>query len=278
MELPAAVSGISIRRARRVKVHTLDEDRELPRTRRLGIGGLSIIVVLGVWQILASTRTINPLIDSSPYGVIRAFGTLVRSGQLQHASIQSAGLFGAGFGLSLVSGIVLGVLLGWYRPIDAAVDPFVSILYAVPRIALIPVITVLTGQSFFSQIVIVWTTAVFPIIINVAVGVRSTDRQLLAVAYSFRSSSLQVLKTVALPGAIPAIVAGIRQGVALALIGVVVAEYFVGNNGVGGMIVDAGQLLNTDTAFVGVLVFAAAALVLTAVLRRVEQRVDHWRV
>ena len=72
-------------------------------------------------------------------------------------------------------------------------------------------------------------------------------------------------------------VAGLRQGLSLALIGVVVAEYFVGNNGVGGLIVSASQVLNSDEAFVGVLIFAVAAIVLTSALRVLERRLDGWR-
>jgi NitT/TauT family transport system permease protein len=168
---------------------------------------------------------------------------------------QTAQLFCIGFLISIASGLLLGVMMSWYQRVDAALDPFVSVLYAIPRIALVPLIMVWAGIGFRSQVIIVWTTGVFPVIMNTAVAVNAMDRQLMLVARSFRATNLDVLRTIALPGAIPQILSGIKQCVALSLIGVVVAEYFVGNNGVGGIIVNAGQTLATSQAFVGVVIF-----------------------
>ncbi len=251
--------------------------RELSRGRRLAISTAALVLALALWQILSSTKVINPLLFSSPWGVVKATRELSSTGQLWTALWTSTQLLLVGFGISVVSGILIGVLMGWYRTVEAAADPFVSVLYASPRIALIPLIMVWTGIGFTSQVVIVWSTAVFPIIINVAVGVRTADRQLLTVAQSFGAGSAQVLRTVALPGALPGIVAGLRQGLSLALLGVVVAEYFVGNDGVGGLIVSASQVLNSDEAFVGVLIFAIAAIALTSGLKLLERRLDGWR-
>lgn len=157
-------------------------------------------------------------------------------------------------------------------------DPFISILNAVPRISLVPLIMVWAGLGFRSQVVIVWTTAVFPIIINTAVAVAGLDRDLVTVARSFRATSFQVLRTIAVPGAVPGILAGIRQAIALTLIGVVIAEYFVGNNGLGGMIVNAGQTLDTAEAYVGVVIFAVAAVIMNAALKALERRLGGWRL
>jgi NitT/TauT family transport system permease protein len=191
---------------------------------------------------------------------------------------QSAKLFLFGFGLSLVSGLLIGILIGWYPRVEAAMDPFISILNAVPRISLVPLIMVWAGLGFRSQVVIVWTTAVFPIIINTAVAVAGLDRDLVTVARSFRATSFQVLRTIAVPGAVPGILAGIRQAIALTLIGVVIAEYFVGNNGLGGMIVNAGQTLDTAEAYVGVVIFAVAAVIMNAALKALERRLGGWRL
>lgn len=251
--------------------------RELSPGRKFVLSAVALVAAIALWQILSSTKVINPMLFSSPRGVVSATRELSTSGALWTDLWKSTQLLLVGYGISIVSGIAVGVLIGWYRTAEAVADPFVSILYASPRIALIPLIMVWTGIGFTSQVVIVWSTAVFPIIINVAVGVRTADRQLLTVAQSFGASSAQVLRTVALPGALPHIVAGLRQGLSLALIGVVVAEYFVGNDGVGGLIVSASQVLNSDQAFVGVLIFAVAAIALTSMLRIVERRLDRWR-
>jgi NitT/TauT family transport system permease protein len=251
--------------------------RSISRRERWSIGTLSVLVAIGLWQLLASEAVVDPLVASSPAHVVQRGIQLARDGTLGPAVGQTAGLFAIGLGVSLLSGLLIGVLIGWYPRVEAALDPFISVLYAVPRIALVPLIMVWAGLGFRSQVIIVWTTAVFPIIINTAVGVGGIDRHLIAVARSFRASSLDVLRTIALPGAVPAILAGVRQAVALALIGVVVAEYFVGNNGLGGMIVNAGQTVDTAEAYVGVVIFAASALILTSALKALERRWSRWR-
>jgi ABC-type nitrate/sulfonate/bicarbonate transport system permease component len=250
----------------------------LSRRARLAIGSAAVVVVLGLWQLAASEHWVNALITSSPSLVVQSGLDMTRTGTLGKAVGETARLFVVGFGISLVTGLAGGVLLGWYRRLDAALDPFVSILYVAPRLAIIPLIMLWAGIGFTAQVVIVWLTAVFPIIINVSAGVRSIDRDLLQVARSFRATNRDVLLTLAIPGSIPSVISGIRQGLGQGLIGVVVAEYFVGNNGVGGLIFNAGMTLESGKAFAGVVIFAVAALILTGVLRAFERRVDRWRL
>jgi NitT/TauT family transport system permease protein len=235
------------------------------------------VAVLGVWQWLSAAHAINPLIVSSPTRIAAAAKQMISDGTLGSAAVSSLKLFAIAMALSIVSGLAIGAVIGWYPRANAIVDPWVSILYAVPRIALIPIVAVWTGIGFESQVIVVWLTAVFPVIINTQSGIAAIDRDLFEVARSFRASSWQVLRTIAIPGAVPTIVAGVRQGMMQGLIGVVVAEYFFGNTGIGGLIFTAGTALQTANALVGAVIFAIAALVLTAALRRAERRLDKWR-
>jgi ABC-type nitrate/sulfonate/bicarbonate transport system permease component len=254
-----------------------DRSRELTKLAKTLYGLTGIVVVVALWQILASTNTINPLIYSSPWKVVQAARTLQDNGSLDTALVESAKLFGISFGIALAVGIIGGIIIGWYRRIGAIFDPLVSIVYAAPRIALVPVIIVAAGIGFQAQLITVVLTAVFPIMINVQTGVASADRNLIQVARGYLGTNLDVLRTVALPGAVPHIISGIRQGIAQALIGVVVAEYLIGSQGIGGLIVSAGQSLDDSSAFVGVIIMSLAALILTMALRWVERRLDHWR-
>lgn len=265
------ILGLGHRR-RRIAVR-----RDVSRRETFLLGALGIVVLLAAWQIAASAGLINPLAASSPAEVWRAAKQLVSDGTLGPRVASSAVLFGAGFGLSVVVGLVVGMILGWYRRLNAFLDPWVSLLYATPRLALIPLVVVWIGVGFTARVVVVFTIAVFPIIINVAAGVNAIERDHLQVARSFLATNKDVLMTIALPGAIPSIVSGIRQGMILSLIGVVVAEYFIGSTGVGGLIFQAGLTLQTAQAFVGALVFALAALALTVLLQMLERRLDRWR-
>jgi ABC-type nitrate/sulfonate/bicarbonate transport system permease component len=254
-----------------------DRSKEISKLAKFLYGLTGIVVVIALWQILSSTNVINPLIYSSPWKVVQAARHLQDNGSLDTALVESAKLFGISFGIALVVGIVGGIIIGWYRRIGAIFDPLVSIVYAAPRIALVPVVIVAAGIGFEAQLITVVLTAVFPIMINVQTGVASADRNLIQVARGYLGTNFDVLRTVALPGAIPHIISGIRQGIAQALIGVVVAEYLIGSQGIGGLIVSAGQSLDDSSAFVGVIIMSLAALVLTMALRWVERRLDHWR-
>ena len=250
----------------------------MPPSQRLALSVGAVLLALVSWELAADQRWVNPLVTSSPLRIVGAAYDLSRSGTLGHAVGESASLFAVGFGCALVAGLIVGIAIGWYGRLSAVLDPFVSMLYSAPLLATIPLIMVWAGIGFTTQVIVVWLVAVFPILINVATGVSSADRDLIQLARSFRGTTWQVLITVVLPGAVPNIVAGVRQGMIQGLVGVVVAEYFVGDNGLGGMIFYAGETLNMSAAFVGVVIFAASAIILTMAIRKLQRQVDYWRV
>ena len=260
---------------RRRKVASI---REVSRREARLLGAVGLVAVLLLWELSARLEWINPLITSSPTGVVEAAVELWQNGTLGPAMLSSAKLFAIGFGVSLVGGMIIGALIGWYKRANAVVDPWISILYAAPRIAFLPLIAVWFGPGLLGQVVVVVMIAIFPIIINVASGVAAIDRSHLRMARSFLATNRDVLLTVALPGAIPAVASGVRQGLMTGLLGVVVAEYFLGNTGIGGMIFMAGLTLRTGQAMLGALIFAVAALLFSAGLKAIENRLDRWRV
>lgn len=276
----ALASSIERRRSPTAYLHRVADDRSKPLTRkaRLAYGAIGIATLLVVWQLFAWYHIVNPLVSSSPVAVVRAGRVLASSGVLGHAIWQTTQVFAVSFGLSLVIGIGGGILIGWYRRFGALLDPIVSMLYAAPRVALLPLIVVWVGIGSAAQVVTVLTIAVFPILINVQAGVTAVDRNLIQVARCYLGSNFDVLCTIALPGCVPHLISGVRQGLAQALIGVVIAEYLIGSSGLGGLILAAGQTLNFADAFVGVFIVSFAALLLTMALRRVERRMDHWRL
>ena len=121
-------------------------------------------------------------------------------------------------GRHLVIGVPFGIIIGWFRRIEALVDPLLTFFYASPRIALTPLMIVWFGIGIESKAVIVGLMAIFPIIINVAMGVRTVDRSLVNVGRGFQANSFQMLLTIALPSALPSLTAGIRLGIGQALV------------------------------------------------------------
>ena len=172
---------------------------------------------------------------------------------------------------------MLGVVIGWYRRLAMVFEPFVNALYATPRVALVPLILIWFGIGMWSKVFIVFINAFFPVLINTIGGIRATDADLLRAARAFCASDWQIFKTVAIPGAVPFILTGVRQSVALGLIGVVVGEMFGGSQGIGYMVNYGGQTFQTDTVFLGVVIIALAGIVLTWLAERLEKRFSRWR-
>ena len=247
------------------------------RHEALILGGSAVVLVVAIWQACWSAGMISPLFLSGPSAIAKQFWETLRHGTLL-ADIRFSGLnFLIGFTIALVSGVVLGVIIGWYRKARLLFDPFLNALYATPRIAMVPMIIIWFGVGMWSKVFIVFLSSFFPILINTVGGIRSVDPDLLRAARAFCASDWQIFKTVAIPGSVPFILTGVRQGVALGLIGVVVGEMFGGSQGVGFMVAYGGQTFATDTLFLGVMIIALAGILLTSLAEKLERRFSRWR-
>jgi len=241
------------------------------------LGGTAVLIVIGIWQVIWSYNGISPLFFSGPSAIAKAFWVSLTQGNLIADLAFSGKNFAIGFGLALVSGVVLGVLVGWYRRFRLIADPFLNALYAAPRIALMPLIIIWFGIGMWSKVFIVFLSAFFPILVNTVAGIRNMDRDLLRAARAFCASDWQIFKTLAIPGSVPFILTGVRQGVAVGLIGVVVGEMLGSSEGIGFMVAYGGQTFQTDTLFVGFIIIAFAGIIFTSLAERLERRFSRWR-
>ena len=167
----------------------------------------------------------------------------------------------------------------WRRAgrVNAVLDPFVSALYATPRIALLPLVMIWFGIGLMSKVAIVFLGAVFPILVNTITGVRTIDADFIKVARSFGSNDRQLFLKVALPSSVPLLLAGLRLGLGHGLIGIVVGEMFGATEGLGFLISVAGARFQTDKVMVGIIIIAVAGMTMTAILRAIERRFERWR-
>jgi NitT/TauT family transport system permease protein len=241
------------------------------------LGGSAVAITLGIWQAFWSAGMISPLFMSGPSAIAKRFQDDLLHGNLLGDLAYSGKNFAIGFFLAVVAGVLLGVIVGWYRRVDMLAGPFLNALYATPRVAMVPLIIIWFGIGMWSKVFIVFITAFFPVLVNTIGGIRAIDRDLLRAARAFCASDRQIFTTVAIPGAVPFILTGIRQGVALGLIGVVVGEMFGGSQGIGFMVAYGGQTFATDTLFVGVLILAFAGIGLTSLAEQLEKRFSRWR-
>jgi ABC-type nitrate/sulfonate/bicarbonate transport system permease component len=182
-----------------------------------------------------------------------------------------------GLGLAILVGLPLGVLIGRSRTLNAMIDPFITAFNATPRLVFLPLLLLWFGLGLWSKVVIVFIGALFPILINTYEGVRNADKLLINVVRSFGASEWDIARLVVVPNALPYIVAGLRLAIGRAVLGVVVAEFFGSEEGLGVLMVQAAGRYQVDVVFAGLFVFAALSLLMTGLVQLLEHRLSGWR-
>ncbi len=265
--------GVEVDESRAVGMHASRWRRLRPGDWVVRLG--AIAVVLGVWELFGPT--LNKLILRPPSDIFRAFFELVANGELQDAMGQSFRELFGGLAVALAVGLVLGVASGRWRFVYNAIDPLVSALYSVPSVALVPLIAVaFRSVGDAPRIATVALFAVFPILINTQQGVRNVDRQLLEVARSFNSSERRLWSDVILPSATPYVLAGVRLAIGRGLIGMIVAEFFIGLVGLGYLIISYENVFRIDRMFVPVIVVATMGILMMGFVQWLEGRIAPW--
>src|SRR5262244_2031359 len=238
---------------------------------RLAIGGGTLVAVLLLWEALGRSGLVDPLFISFPTQVAQAGWQLSHDRDFWNDVEVSATEFILGYGAALALAIPLGLAVGLSKRLQYMIGPFVDTLNAVPRVTLLPLIVIWCGIGLWSKIVVVFLGAVIPLLINTAAGVRTNEERFLRVARSFGASQLRIFWTIVLPGTVPFIFTGLKYAAGRALLGVVVGELYAATAGIGHMIADAGNTLQTDVVFFGVLIFMVTGLITVALLDRCER-------
>jgi NitT/TauT family transport system permease protein len=236
---------------------------------------ISLVLFLCLWEIVG--RRMDPIFMTYPSAVFEAAIGLSVSGELLRGLMQSLGPFVIGMLISIVFGIALGLAMGLWKVFEYAVDPYVNALNAIPRVALVPLIILWCGLGMLAKVVIVVSVAIFPIIINTYAGVRDVRGVLLDVGNAYSATRWQSLRLIILPAALPFIMAGIRLGLSLGIIGMIVAEFFTAINGLGGIIVEYGNTFQTAKMFVAIFVVGTMGVVMSEVAMALERRWASWR-
>src|SRR5262249_2203685 len=244
----------------------------------LGVGG--IVLLLVVWELIPHVITLSAgtkLFFATPSQVAGTLWKMFATGSIWAPPGASASGFPLGLGLAIIVGLPLGVLLGRSRVLTAMFDPFVTALNATPRLVFLPLIMLWFGLGLWSTVVIVFVGALFPILINTYEGVRNADKVLINVVRSFGAKEWDIARLVVVPNALPYIIAGLRLAIGRAVLGVVVAEFFGSLEGLGVIMVRAASSYKVDVVFAGVVVFAALSLLMTSLVKMIENHLSNWR-
>jgi NitT/TauT family transport system permease protein len=239
------------------------------------IRAASVATFLVIWEFYG--RRMDPIFMAPPSAIFEAAVQLIQSGALRKALVESLCPFAVGMALTVVFGIAIGIAIAQWRMVEYVCDPFINALYAIPRIALVPLIILWAGLEFTGKVTILVSVAVFPIIVNTYAGIRDVRGSMLEIGRAYGATETQIFFKIILPAAIPFIMAGVRLSVGLAIIGIVVAEFFTAISGLGGMIVEYANVFATAKLFVPIIVIALVGVVLTELVMWLERRLSKWR-
>jgi NitT/TauT family transport system permease protein len=235
----------------------------------------SVLMFLSLWELYG--RRTDPLLFTYPSAIAVAFWQLIKSGELIRQSLVSLSALGAGFGASLVLGVSLGLIMGRSRIAEAIFQPHVNSLYAMPQVALTPLLMMWLGLGFGVKVAVVFLFAFFPILINTASGAKNVSASMVEVGRAYLASPGQITGKIVFPAALPFIMAGIRISIGRALVGMIVAELFTAITGLGAMLSLYGNIFETAKMFVVIMVLAALGFGLIHGAQWLEKKMARWK-
>jgi NitT/TauT family transport system permease protein len=253
-----------------------DELAAVPRTvPRWLITTASVACTLIIWQLCSPF--INPLFGTYPSAIVAAFWKLAASGKLAAALIDSLRPFVAGYALAVIIGVPLGLVIGRFRVLEAAIGIYITAGYAMPLVALVPLLVLWLGLGFTVKVAIIWLMSVFPICINTWLGVTAVPKALIEVGKSFVAPNHVILRRIILPATLPYIMAGLRLSLGRAVVAMVVAEFFTSISGLGAIIQSSANNYDTATTFVPIIIIMLLAVSLNYCVGAIERRVAPWQ-
>lgn len=235
------------------------------------------VIVLGIWELLSRAEVINPLFFPPPTSLNQTAQDLISSGQLWDDLRASFGRIGAGFLIAAVPGVILGLLMGLWWPLRAMLNPIAAAFFAIPKIAILPLVIIIFGIGETSKIAMVAVSVFFLVVLSTMSAVLEVDSRYFDVARNSGASWMQQVRTVALPGALPGIFSGLRLAMGFSLLVIVGTEFLAAKNGIGYLIWNSYQTFAIEKMYVGLIVTALLGWLLNVVMDEIERVAIPWR-
>lgn len=247
------------------------------RNERLLLSLLGVAAFFALWQIGSDLGVVDKFFFSAPKDIAVAGWLEVQNPRFWEDMKVSGWELFVGSVIAIIVSVPLGLLVGWYRRLNYAVDPWLNFANALPRVALIPLVVLTVGLGVEMKITIVFLGAVFTIMVATVEGVRTVERYLLDVARSFRASQRRIFTSLVIPGTLPFIVSGMRIAVGRVLAGVIIAEFYAQTQGLGVMILKAGYAFDSARMMFGILLFTLLGIALYEAVGYAERYFQRWR-
>ena len=235
---------------------------------------LGVALVIALWWLVCVVWKMPAAVLPSPgqvlAAIVRHWRSLVGEGWITFKATMY------GFGLALVLGIPIAVLVSMFRRLNLMFYPLLVALQSVPKVALAPVLLVWLGTGIESKLAIAWLVAFFPIIVDTAAGLQSTPKELLELARSLRSSRWQTFRMVQFPAALPFVITGAKVAVTLAVIGAVIGEFVGASEGLGFLLLSATSQIDTALAFAALFALSVLGTLAYLLVVLVEKLLAGW--
>jgi ABC-type nitrate/sulfonate/bicarbonate transport system permease component len=245
--------------------------------RETWISIFAAFFLLGMWEAAVDLDWVNSVFIVSPSTIVTAGVRLARSGDLgEDVSITLIRMI-VGFLIGTILGMIVGLAMGWSKTLRAILNPVVSVVYPLPKIALLPLIMLIVGIGESPIILIIALGAFFPVLINCIAGVNNIAPVYFDVAQNYGASKFKVFTKVILPGSLPVALAGFRLSLGMSILLAVVAELAIATKGIGAMLWLSWQTLRVDRVYVDIAVIAALSLLLYWFLGIASRRLIPWQ-
>lgn len=247
------------------------------RYRDIALAVLTPLLLLIIWEVLALIGVVDRRLFTPPSQIAVRGWELTVSGQIVPHVLSTIARLAVGFVLGSVVGIVVGLLMGVWRPLRAALAPTFTALYALPKIAILPLLLLIFGLTETPKVLSVAISVFFVVQINTLAGIVQIDARILEAARAYRATGWKLFRSVLLPAATPSIMTGLRVSAGMAVIVITAVEFVASDNGLGYLIWNSWQLFQPSTMFVGLIAVSLIGAVATGLIILLERVLLPWR-
>lgn len=238
----------------------------------------TVVLVLVVWEIYVRWKGIAPIFLPPPSSIAVYLWQMIADGTMEyHLGVTLLRIL-VGFLVAAVTGIALGLVMGMSRTTARIADIWIAALYPLPKISLIPLLIIWLGTGEAYRIVISAITAFFPIVMSTYSGIRQADQGLIKAAKDLGANMRQIQFKVVIPAAMPSILSGLQLGMGVTIILIVAAEMIGGSSqsGMGYLLINAGQVMETEKVFASLLVLAVMGAVIIKLQQWADRKIAPW--
>jgi NitT/TauT family transport system permease protein len=237
----------------------------------------SPLALLVLWEVAARVGKIDTRFFPAPSAIFGTAGAMIQTGELWNNVSVSLTRIAIGFAIGAVPAVIVGLAMGLFGPIRALIQPLVDSTFPIPKIAVLPLFIMIFGVGEASKYAIIAVAVTYLVLINTVAGVRNIERVYLDVGKNYHAGRLMMFTDIALPGALPMVLAGLKLGMGVALLVIVSAEFVGAKSGIGYLIWTSWQVFQVEKMYVGLLVSAVIGFSSAILLAALERALVPWR-